>query len=91
MADKDKELTLLSDAELEARLKTTPASKQSAAEEKPYTGPERRRGGDRRKGNNDRRAMLRFEPDKDKADRRDANDRRKANRKPSDVWKNRDS
>lgn len=40
----------------------------------PYKGPERRKVADRRQGN-ERREMIRFEPDKD--DRRSGKDRRK--------------
>lgn len=43
-------------------------------EQPPYKGPERRKGGDRRQVN-DRRDMIRFEPEKD--DRRSGKDRRK--------------
>ena len=42
---------------------------------KAYRGPERRKNVERRKGE-DRREMIRFEPDKD--DRRSGKDRRKA-------------
>lgn len=50
--------------------------------DQPYTGPERRRGQRRKKG--DRREMIRFEPDK--SPRRSNKDRRDS----TDVWKDRD-
>ena len=49
---------------------------------KPYTGPERRKG-ERRK-NTDRRESIRFEPDK--KPRRSGKDRRKNSR---DLWEGR--
>ena len=45
-----------------------------ASADQPYSGPERRKGGDRRQVSS-RREEIRFEPDKD--DRRDGKDRRK--------------
>jgi hypothetical protein len=51
--------------------------------EGPYMGPERRKG-ERRK-TPDRRAMIRFEPDK--TPRRSGKDRRRANQ---DLWDKRD-
>ena len=55
-----------------------------SAEGKDYNGPERRSGKDRRI-NNDRRDMIRFEPDKD--DRRSGKDRRQVK---GDMWERRD-
>jgi hypothetical protein len=51
--------------------------------DKPYTGPERRR--EQRRKNPDRREMVRFEPDK--TPRRSGKDRRKT---PGDLWERRD-
>ena len=53
-------------------------------ESEDYTGPERRSGKDRRV-NQDRRDMIRFEPDKD--DRRKHKERRKSSQ---DTWERRD-
>lgn len=55
----------------------------SSDSDKPYAGPERRKG-ERRK-NQDRRDMVRWEPDKE--DRRSGKDRRKVNQ---DIWNRRD-
>lgn len=52
-------------------------------DDKPYTGPERRR--EQRRKLPDRRKMIRFEPDKDP--RRSGKDRRKTNQ---DLWDRRD-
>jgi len=49
----------------------------------PYTGPESRK--EQRRKANDRRTMIRYEPDKD--NRRSGKNRRKTNK---DIWKDRD-
>jgi hypothetical protein len=91
MSDDDLELKILSNEELEASLQhEEPASDTPGEkEEAPYEGPERRSGNERRlKG--DRRDMVRFEPDREQADRRSGKDRRKSNQKPEDLWHFRD-
>ncbi|ANB03260.1 hypothetical protein [Ectothiorhodospira sp. BSL-9] len=57
---------------------------KTEAPSQPYIGPERRKG-ERRKSQQDRREMFRFEPEKDP--RRSGKDRRKANQ---DIWKQRE-
>lgn len=91
MSDDDLELKILSDEELEASLQhEAPAPDSTEPQEAaPYEGPERRSDKERRlKG--DRRNMLRFEPDREQADRRSSKDRRKSNQKPEDLWHFRD-
>jgi hypothetical protein len=91
MSDDDPNLKILSDEELEASLRhEEPASHTPQQQEAaPYEGPEHRSGKERRL-KRDRRDMLRFEPDREQADRRSGADRRKANQKPEDLWHFRD-
>jgi hypothetical protein len=91
MSDDDLELKILSDEELEASLQhEEPASHTPQQQEAaPYEGPEHRSGKERRL-KRDRRDMLRFEPDREQADRRCGIDRRESNQKPEDLWHFRD-
>jgi len=91
MSDDDLELEVLSDEELEASLRHDEPASPTPPQQKaaPYEGPEHRSGNERRlKG--DRRDMLRFEPDREQADRRSGIDRRESNQKPEDLWHFRD-
>jgi len=81
-------LKIMSDEELEASLQTKTADPDSKAKAS-YHGVERRCGEDRRQGPNDRRAMVRFEPEKGRTDRRSGKDRRK-NTDADDLWDKRD-
>ncbi|MEJ2646467.1 MAG: hypothetical protein P8180_16430 [Gammaproteobacteria bacterium] len=89
MSEDEPKLSIMSEEELEASLQPeTPDANTEAAE--PYEGPEQRSGEERRVGPRDRREMVRFEPEKERADRRSGKDRRKANNKPKDIWDKRD-
>ena len=83
------DLKIMSDEELEASLHPDAPPTESQGEE-PYYGPENRSGKDRRQGPADRREMVRFESAKGQADRRSGDDRRRANKKPKDLWDKRD-
>lgn len=88
MSSAEFELKLMSDEELEASLQpegVRPEEKAFAS----YQGKERRSGGDRRDGPADRRAMVRYEPEKGQTDRRSGKDRRK-NTQADDLWERRD-
>ena len=87
-ADEPK-LSIMSDEELEASLQPETPDSDPKTEET-YEGPEKRSGEERRTGPRDRREMVRFEPEKERADRRSGKDRRKANNKPKDIWDKRD-
>ncbi|MGA7800686.1 MAG: hypothetical protein WCC36_07720 [Gammaproteobacteria bacterium] len=90
MPDDDPKLSIMSDEELEASLHPEGPAADASADDKTYEGPEHRTGDERRTGPRDRREMVRFEPDKERADRRSGKDRRKANNKPEDIWNKRD-
>ncbi|HKK14389.1 MAG TPA: hypothetical protein VKA14_06970 [Gammaproteobacteria bacterium] len=88
MAANDFELSIMSDEELEASLE--PEAPAAPEKQEPYKGPEQRSGQERRIGPKDRREMVRFEPEKPKADRRSGKDRRRLNNPAEDIWDKRD-
>lgn len=88
MAVEQTELKIMSDEELEAELQHENPDPEAGAKVT-YHGEERRSGEDRRSGPADRRAMVRFEPEKGQTDRRSGKDRRK-NTRADDLWERRD-
>jgi len=89
MSDDDFELSIMSDDELDAELHPEKQLKD-VERPKPYKGPNRRSGKDRRVGPKDRRNEIRFDPANALADRRSGKDRRKVNNEPEDMWDHRD-
>jgi len=92
MPDDDLDLKILSNEELEASLEQggpEPVRTEEEQLKEEYDGPEKRSGKERRV-TGDRRDMVRFEPEKEQADRRSGKDRRKENQNPEDLWHFRD-
>lgn len=88
MLDDDLDLKSLSNKKLEGSSEHGESDSAFAAESQQdvsYEGPEKRSGKERRV-TWDRRFMVRFEPNKEKHNRRSGKDRRKENQKPEGHW-----